>query len=238
MSGKTYASADWHGHNRAWELAQEYLSYDDTLYYLGDATDRGLGVNKDGGWSMLKEMLEDIRVVYVAGNHDIMLADALTRPNNYNAVNLCYMNGGGPTFEAAMQDPNYMDVVHVIRKLPRYATYTRPNGEIVYMSHSGSTAIYDDYDLIWNREEYLDRFKPEGYDYVVFGHTNPRHIIHDIVDVNNFLTPDRQRPVPTWKSGPFWVNDYRCCLDNCTIRTNQVTFLNLDTFDAENFKVA
>lgn len=226
-----YAASDWHASPLAWEQVKKFLQPDDTLYYLGDATDRGSGIDRDGGWYIMKSMLRDPQVIYLKGNHDQMLAEAILYPNDYRTYSLCCQNGGGDTLLAAAGDSAAQEVAKKLLSLPLYATYKRPNGKLIYMSHSGSTDIYNEHSLLWDRDEYLDRFKPEGYDYVIFGHTNPEHIIRDIISINNFLSPGKKRVVPSWEEGAFWVNEYRCCLDNCTIKTKQITLLDLDNFE-------
>lgn len=233
--GKTWVSSDWHGAQWAWDLAQEFLGFNDVLFYLGDATDRGPGLNNDGGWSMLKQMLDDPRVVYLCGNHDVMLADAITRPNNYNAVNLCYMNGGGMTMDAAAADPEAKEVVARIRHLPRYHIYTRPDGKQVFMSHSGCTDIHDEYELIWDRNEYITRENYTPYNYVIHGHTRAQHIMRDLKNINNFLTSERKIIIPEYDGGVYWYSDWRATVDCGTVLSKQITFLNLDTFDEEVF---
>lgn len=233
--GKTWVSSDWHGAQWAWDLAQEFLGFNDVLYYLGDATDRGSGLNGDGGWTMLKQMMNDPRVIYLKGNHDEMLADATSRPNNYEAVNLCWRNGGEATMNAAAADPEAREVVYVIRHLPTYEVYTRPDGKTVFMSHSGSTNIDREADLLWDRTEHLTRQNWTEYDFVVHGHTSPQHIMKDLREVNNFLSPNRQFEVPKYEGGAYWYSPWRCCVDCRTILSNQIVFLNLDTFDEEVF---
>ena len=57
----TYACSDLHGNWELWTEIKKFLKPDDTLYYLGDATDRG-----PDGWAILKEMLNDSRINYIA----------------------------------------------------------------------------------------------------------------------------------------------------------------------------
>ena len=68
----TYASADWHGCYWIWEKIKEILKPDDTLYFLGDAADRG-----SDGWQIIKELLNDSRIIYLKGNHEDLLIKAI-----------------------------------------------------------------------------------------------------------------------------------------------------------------
>ena len=74
-----YACSDLHGNWELWLEIKKFLKPEDKMFFLGDAADRG-----DSGWTILKEMLNDKRITYIAGNHDIMLADRISNPNNYD----------------------------------------------------------------------------------------------------------------------------------------------------------
>lgn len=226
-----YACSDLHGNLTLWNNIKAFLQPEDKLFYLGDATDRG-----PDGWQILKEMLADSRITYIAGNHDIMLADRICNPNSYRVASLHHMNGGQPTWEKAENDPDATSIAWQIRKLPLSVVYENTNGFKVYMSHSGSTSE-DPQDLIWDRAEYMDTNKPLDYDVVVHGHTTIPHLIKDLSNMNHFLPEDRQRPVFEWEGGALWYTNWRCDIDCCTIATGMTVLLNLDTFDEEIFQV-
>lgn len=227
-----YCSSDWHGSYWAWRLVQERLGLNDMLYFLGDATDRR---GYDGGWSMIKEMLDDPRVIYLKGNHDAMLVDAFLRPNNYDAINLNWINGGADTLAAANADPEAYEYIHKIRQLPVYDVYTRPGGAKVFLSHSGSTDIDDEHELLWNRTEYLTRQNWTGYDYVIHGHTRAQRIMRDFEHINNFYNLEKKYAVPGYAGGAYWYCPWRCTVDCGTVLSNQITLLNIDTFEEEIF---
>ena len=227
-----YACSDIHGHWELWAAIKQFLKEDDTLYYLGDATDRG-----PDGWAILKDMHNDARVYYIAGNHDIMLADRITRPYNYDAVNLHYSNGGEPTWMEAENDPEAKEIMHWIRKMPKYAVYENVDGLKIFMSHSGSTNIEDEEDLIWDRSEYITNRNHTDYDVIVHGHTTIPHLIEDLEEVHKFYFGGEKPNLPEWEGGAYWYHGFRCDIDCCTIRTRQTVLLNLDTFDEEIFEV-
>lgn len=229
-----YVSSDWHGAQWAWRLTQEFLGPDDKLYYLGDSTDRGSGLNGDGGWSMLKEMLQDDRIIYIQGNHDEMLANAISYPNSYREVTLCIRNGGQNTLNVAVTDPEAKAIVKKIRELPLYVEYIRPDGKKVFMSHSGSTNLLSPWDLLWDRAEYFTSQNWTEYDYILHGHTRARHIIKDLKEVNKFYGEERYT-IPAYNGGAYWYNDYRCTIDCGTILSDQIVLINLDTFEEEIF---
>ena len=57
---KTYACSDLHGLYPLWEQIKHYCDETDTIYFLGDAIDRG-----PDGIKILLEMLYDSRVIFL-----------------------------------------------------------------------------------------------------------------------------------------------------------------------------
>lgn len=229
-----YACSDLHGNWELWVAIKNFLKEDDKLFYLGDATDRG-----PDGWAILKEMLNDKRITYIAGNHDIMLADRIGNPHNYRIANLHHSNGGHPTWMDAEEDPEADAIKVKIRQMPLYAVYDNAQGAKVFMSHSGSTNINSKEDLIWDRTEYAHKGRPDPYDVVVHGHTTIPHLLDDLEGLNHFIDdPNKKFDLPAeWEGGALWYTDYRCDIDCCTIVTRQTVLLNLDTFDEEIFQL-
>ena len=68
----TYTSSDWHGCYWVWKQIKNILQPDDKLYFLGDACDRS-----DDGWQIIKELLNDPRIIYLKGNHEDLLVKAI-----------------------------------------------------------------------------------------------------------------------------------------------------------------
>lgn len=227
-----YACSDIHGNWELWANIKEFLNTNDTLFYLGDAADRG-----PDGWAILKDMYNDARVFYIAGNHDVMLADRIARPYNYNAVSLHYSNGGEPTWMEAENDPEAKEIMHWIRKMPKYAIYKNEDGLKIFMSHSGSTNIESEEDLIWDRSEYITDKNYTDYDVIVHGHTTIPHLIEDLEEVHKFYFGGEEFKCPGWEGGAYWYHGFRCDIDCCTIATRQTVLLNLDTFDEEIFEI-
>ena len=227
---QTFACSDLHGDGTLWDMIKDFLSSNDKLFFLGDATDRG-----PDGWRILKEMIADPRIIYIAGNHDLMLADRIAYQNDYNKVNLHYSNGGRLTWIAAENDPDIRKVMLFIRKMPLWATYKNKNNLVIFMSHSGSTDIKNSHELVWDRNEYFTRFKPDKYDIVIHGHTTIPHLIKDLNHANKFLPEDRQYQIQDWQGGAYWYHNFRCDLDCCTAKTNKIVLLNLDTFEEKIF---
>lgn len=218
--GRTFCSADWHAQPHAWEIVSKFLSSDDTLYYLGDVTGRGAG----DGWDMLKQMLCDPRVIYICGNHDRIVADAVEEGSiSY----LAHINGEASTVMSALGDDPVVteNMPKRIRRLPLWAVYCNKVGKKIYMSHSGSTDISDEHELLWDRLEYLTKKNYTEYDYVIHGHTRAQHIKNDLGE-----------SAPEYTGGAYWYSDWRATVDCGTILTNQIVLLDLDTFEEEIFE--
>ena len=77
-----YVVSDLHGNGLLWDKIKEKLNVDDTLYFLGDAIDRG----PDGLYIML-DMLNDPRVTYIKGNHEQFVIDFLRATKDVESLN-------------------------------------------------------------------------------------------------------------------------------------------------------
>ena len=232
--GRVFACSDLHGNWELWDAIKKFLQPDDKMFYLGDATDRG-----PDGWAILKEMLKDERISYIVGNHDIMLADRIGNPHSYRIANLHHSNGGHPTWLAAEEDPEAQEIKDKIRSLPKYAVYENADGLKIFMSHSGSTNIDNDEDLIWDRTCFITSKNFTDYDVVIHGHTTIPHLIQDLDEINTFYAMDGKEPIKLeeWEGGAYWYHGWRCDIDCCTILTKQTVLLDLDTFDEEIFEL-
>lgn len=77
MAGRTLAIGDIHGCDRAFELLLSKLDIvaEDTLVVLGDVVDRGPGSR--GAIDLLLEFQKKCRLIFLMGNHEQMMLDAL-----------------------------------------------------------------------------------------------------------------------------------------------------------------
>lgn len=181
--GKHLVCSDLHGQYDLWAQIKEDLQSDDTLFFLGDAIDRG-----PHGWKLLKELLTDRRVTFICGNHeDMMLQYFATSDNSKEEKLLHWMqNGGSETLQELAEDDfgNVTSTLMTIDSLPLVLTYTNPDNKIFILSHAGMTpqelkngALTSDateYSLLWDREHYLDAWHNNptlDNVYVIHGHT-------------------------------------------------------------------
>lgn len=212
----TYACSDLHGNYNVWSKIKAQLKPEDTLYFLGDAADRG-----NDGWKIIKEVCDMDNVIYIRGNHDQMLLDRYINPEENYYIHEC--NGGGKTWWDFMADDytTRMTYIHKFsKKAQLYAIYTRQfDGKKVFMSHSGSTNINDPEALLWDRDHYKLKNWDNKYDFVIHGHTPIEYLIY------NELTGAAY-------TEPYWYDHMRKCdLDACTAATHIALLLDLDDFD-------
>lgn len=163
---KTYAFTDLHGMYDLWAQVRDYCDESDTLYFLGDAADRG-----DDGIKIMQELLKDKRVIYLMGNHEEFIASR----ENY----LWRINGGKKSmvdFETlSLIDQEYL--IKKISKLPYKLTYANKKNQQILLSHAGFTPGLEPKkitDYCWDRDHELDDWpKEEEYQstFIVHGHT-------------------------------------------------------------------
>ena len=71
-----YACSDLHGRLDLYKQIKAFLNPEDTVYFLGDAGDRG-----PDSWELIKTIYSDDQFVYLMGNHEEMLVEAMKDDN-------------------------------------------------------------------------------------------------------------------------------------------------------------
>ena len=190
--GKVYASADWHGCGDPAFKVIEYLQPDDKLYFLGDAIDRG-----PDGIKILDKLLTDPRVIFIKGNHEKIMADAIPDAlergiTTYEGMK--WMNNGGLKTWGAIEyksDESKMWYVHKINQMPTEVIYTSPAGHTVIMEHAGYSPFIKplrEHSPLWDRDHFHDEWYLSGYGYkgldpektyLVHGHTPVQYLDYD-----------------------------------------------------------
>jgi serine/threonine protein phosphatase 1 len=227
--GRTLAVADIHGDWNIWKKIKEFLQPDDTLYILGDCADRG-----ERGWDIIKEAINHPQVIYLKGNHEDMLADAIREGGEDGVFGRAYyllaQNGGGVTYNDWVCDGCYTAWARKLDRLPLYEKYVNTAGQTILLSHAGYTPHYpieeaDQDTLIWNREHFWGKW-PEGMEntYIVHGHTPCIYLAED-------LNIEYEMDNPIW-----YCDGHKCCIDNCTILNKAALVLDLDTFECHLIK--
>ena len=228
-----YACSDLHGMLHLYKAIKGMLEPEDKVYYLGDAGDRG-----PEPWETIKAVLSDPQFIYIKGNHEDMLVEAMGKGYG-RQYNLLRSNGGKFTYEQAMAEPDWADWRIKMKKLPTQDIYENAQGEVVYLSHAGFTPwlteqgtfgkIWDE-DLIWDRDHFLDKW-PEDEMFqkakVVHGHTPIPYLLEEI---------DPACQMGEIEPGALWYADgKKCCIDCGAVFTGYCVLLDLDTWEEQVF---
>lgn len=171
--GKCYVFSDIHGNYNLFKQIKSFFKSEDVCYVLGDCADRG-----ESGYTIIKEVLNDPRFIYLKGNHeDLFASSVLTQSSKY--IQCWFQNGGTPTFEEFKKDSPPIDLIKKIDQLPLMATYTNKKGTTYIMTHAGFRyeAPEENRDYLWDREHYLyDENIPKDV-VLIHGHTSARYVM-------------------------------------------------------------
>ena len=226
MMNKYYAVADLHGMYTLWRNVLKELDDTDILYILGDCGDRG-----PRGWDIIKEALRDPRVIYIRGNHDQMLIDAVKNPFDYEAVNLWYWNGGSSTHESIIADPDYEKYINQLARTRFSACYNNINGQIIHLTHAGYTLHENNElpwneDLLWDREHIADSctwwLNTNPNDDIIHGHTYCASSVFK-------FAPNLQ--LNSTKTVGRYCHGRKICIDGRSFMYNRCALLDLDTLE-------
>lgn len=233
---RTWVLSDIHGNGFLFDAILEKIGSNDTVYFLGDAIDRGYD-----GWRILKHILQDPRFVYLMGNHEDMMLEFFRKNKNRNTWlekihwSAWGSNGGLPTLEAAMKDPDFDQVIEDLNDiLILTAGYTNKTGDRIHMSHSGMGpwnsrhTKFEKNDILWDRTHFFwGAEELSSEEIVVHGHTPIPHIINQI-DMT-YIQEDID-------AGALWyAGGQKVCIDCGTAWTGVITLMDLDTFEEEVF---
>lgn len=236
-----YAIADLHGQLDLLRQVKEYLHEDDILYILGDSGDRG-----PHPWATLKMSLDDPQFIYLMGNHDLMLLDAIdtvlqegdealmhlyNRVNSRDPIGICYLNGGLSTLEGWMADPNRARYYQKLRMAPlevRLAAFDRKR--FIYLTHAGySHHLYNALtveDMVWDRQHFFDDPAQDG-SLLVHGHTPCTHLKKKLQESKRFYDDS--------KGYLFYANGTKIDIDVGAYFYNETILLNIDTLEGIKF---
>lgn len=154
-----------------YQEVKKFLKPEDKVYCLGDCGDRG-----PDPWETIKAVAADPQFIYIKGNHEDMLVNAMREYAKYECFDrdyalLCF-NGGKDTFEGWISDGANPDWCNYLSKLPTYMEYCNKDDVKIALCHAGLTAGSNPNtrDLIWDREHIWDTYY-ENNTICVHGHT-------------------------------------------------------------------
>lgn len=256
------AWSDLHGRLDIFEKGLDFLTPEDTVYFLGDAADRGAN-----GWTIIKKILNDSRFIYLKGNHEDLLIKAIgnIKPESLKEsvfrwdrnMDLWFYNGGEPTYNAIVTDESLTPgqkayIIHQLKDLPFAVGYMNEKGQQVQLSHSG----YDDFYLgneeqfIWDRNHlmFYDSWNGENNEIIVHGHTPIELMIEEQHRNAEWLTEKHMRegilgdhfaePQPWDGHSAYWyAKNHKVNIDTGAVWNNVSVLLNLDTWEETYIQV-
>lgn len=236
---RVFATSDWHGNLAVAEKVFEFLQPDDTLYFLGDCADRG----KEG--VMLAQMLlDDPRVKFIKGNHEIFMEEGLGDLINIGYprdMNLWVYNGGRPTIEelSKMTDDELRILRAQLRQLPQTMIYRNTKGQDIILDHCGYTPSFADgnnffypvrHEPYWDRSHFFEHWDDAHFPntYMIHGHTP---VIFIEKEFNNW------KGIPTPRDSEYdfrayhYCDGHKICIDMGTFFSGRAVLLDLDSFE-------
>ena len=248
---RVFATSDWHGCGDVAKKVFDFLQPDDILYFLGDAADRG-----PDGYALMKQLLNDKRVIYIKGNHEFFF-ERYTKELKENEKSFGYAewidgNGGWSTYKTAIEDFELDKIIEKVKNLPLKKTYYSRAGNIIMLEHAGFTPNISRnkwtpwHDPLWDRGHFDEPWNNEDPAfkkvYVVHGHTpvqylefmfgyygQPQKTIEQMELKHKFLNDE---DMEGWKPTILrYCDNHKIDIDLCTISSNRIALLDLDTFE-------
>ena len=144
---KVYACSDLHSCGNLWKAIANYCGSDDTIIFLGDGIDRG-----PDGLKLFFNLLKDKRVIYLLGNHEILLSNAIDQVikirsgledeyynDYYGDIALWIQNGGNMADLYVLAIDDLCKIQHKIKNLPIFVHYKNKNNKTIFLNHAGGS---------------------------------------------------------------------------------------------------
>lgn len=246
MVGKRYAVADFHGQSSLYFQIKEYINGNDIVYALGDFGDRG-----PEPWTTIQLALDDPQFIYLMGNHDLILVEAMeeymriiAREGAYHVwdyayctqgkMNLAYLNGGLSTLEqwSNLKEEERMKYYTQLKLLPLEVRLAALDGRhFIYLNHSGYTPGCVEpsnvADFVWNRNHWYDSWSRKDGALLIHGHT-PVQVLKKSLRADTF---DDSKGYLRYCDG------HKICIDIGAHVSKETILLDIDTLEAKTFKV-
>ena len=235
-----YAVADLHGQLDLLEQIKEYLNEDDVLYILGDSGDRG-----PQPWRTLKASLDDPQFVYLMGNHDLMLIDAIDQyikmpeEERMYGLGMCFYhkspmsllqyNDGLGTFRGWKDEPDRMKYYQKLRFAPLEIRLAAFDGKhFIYLTHAGLDPdfyVENVEEFVWSRLHAYNRWDNSNGHLTIGGHT-PINIMVKKLPKDSYVLKDYL----------LYDNNSKINIDRGACFTGETVLLNIDTLESKIFK--
>lgn len=236
-----FAFSDIHGNRPLFDALMKKIGPDDTAFFLGDAIDRG-----PDGWAIFKQIMDDPRIIFICGNHEDMMIDAL-RPfpeiRWSQAMDAWSWNGNEPTLQAIREDDPDVVKSYLLRArdLPIFQEYISPLGNTFWLSHAGCDytehlAWLTREDLIWDRHHFLsNKWFHDNHEnlFIVHGHTPIPILLEELAMYHDNIPKDGEIEPGAY----YYADGHKIDIDCGAHFTNTTVLLNLDTFDEEVFEL-
>lgn len=237
-----YAFSDIHGNYNLFKQIQNYIKENDKVICLGDCCDRG-----PDGIKIMQEILKDSRFIYLMGNHEAMLIDAIeksmiddnilfTQFDSYDMYILKH-NGTLPTLQAyqLLSEDEKIDLFQKLVSLPVLLTYRTKDNKDVFLCHAGANAetIWnentDEKTLYWDRKHIASEKWNNDYPntYIIHGHTP--------VPAMGYYNKEYQKK-PIFYTVQTYCEGHKINIDLATPSSNKVALINIDTFKVIYFE--
>ena len=233
---KTYAFSDVHGIYDLWAQIRDYCDETDTIYFLGDACDRG-----EDGIRIIIELFQDKRVKYIKGNHEDMLTICVPEfiEGHFGNKPWWAMNGGQWTWEtlSRLTDDEALLVVRCLNTLPDCAWYASPKGHKVFLTHAGTDLNYTKEHLemirgqapyLWDRKHFFAKHPQDMKNvYQVHGHTPVQHLRKQYQSYE----PETKVITEVFK----YCDGHKFDIDMGSFASGRSALIDLDTFEVIYF---
>ncbi len=228
-----FACSDLHGMWDLWSQISDYCDETDTIFFLGDAVDRG-----SDGLKLMKTLLIDKRVKYIKGNHEDMLVNGFYQ----NDFLLTRYNGGNQTIKDFQKicESSQEWLIRKLDKLPKEIEYTNSNGVHIVMNHSGfnskqSITPMGQDPYLWDRSQIVYPWKGDDNTLIIHGHTPVPLLIQELNRIA-FIT-SKYYDMPKIKDISIikYCNNHKIDIDLGSFATGKTALLDLDTLKVKYF---
>lgn len=236
-----YACSDLHGRYDLAEQVIAHLNPSDTLYFLGDAIDRG-----PSSWETLMLMLTHPQVEFFLGNHEDFLCKAHHEERTSviidryqylrsDVTKIWSYNGGEEMIRKCAdlreRDPETLQLILSLLDAAHIEEFfTNDRGQNLHLTHAGYSPDrrpFDNEELIWNRS-HIYRNWPENPAYENI------YMIHGHTPIDSVCDYDENREV---SDGPLsYCGGHKIDIDLGSALYGWTTMLNLDTFEYINIE--